>query len=117
MDSKYILSGSDDGNIRLWKTKASEKLGMVQFVNQLTNRERESEKYAAAVKERFKTMPEIAKIDRHRRVPKAITKATARKHIMLNSIKTKEDNRRKHSKPGAVPYKSERKKHILKTEG
>ena len=29
MDSKYVLSGSDDGNIRLWKAKASEKLGPV----------------------------------------------------------------------------------------
>lgn len=29
MDSKYVLSGSDDGSIRLWKAKASEKLGPV----------------------------------------------------------------------------------------
>ena len=61
-------------------------------------------------------MPEINRIERHRRVPKAISKATERKKVMLSSIKTKEDNRRKHSKPGAVPFKSERKKHILTTE-
>ena len=29
MDSKFVLSGSDDGNIRLWKSSASEKLGTV----------------------------------------------------------------------------------------
>ncbi len=31
MDSKYILSASDDGNIRLWKANASEKLGVVSW--------------------------------------------------------------------------------------
>jgi DDB1- and CUL4-associated factor 13 len=46
-------------------------------------------------------------------MPKSITKATAKKNTMLASIKTREENRRKHSKPGTVPYKSERKKHIL----
>ena len=28
-DNKYILSGSDEMNIRLWKASASEKLGTV----------------------------------------------------------------------------------------
>lgn len=28
-DSKYILSGSDEMNIRLWKANAAEKLGVV----------------------------------------------------------------------------------------
>ena len=28
-DNKYILSGSDEMNIRLWKADASEKLGVV----------------------------------------------------------------------------------------
>lgn len=28
-DSKYVLSGSDEMNIRLWKANASEKLGVV----------------------------------------------------------------------------------------
>jgi WD repeat and SOF domain-containing protein 1 len=61
-------------------------------------------------------MPEISKIARQRRLPKAITKANQKKHVMLQSIKKKEDNRRKHSKPGSVGYLAERKKHILTTE-
>lgn len=28
-DATYVLSGSDDTNIRLWKAKASEQLGVV----------------------------------------------------------------------------------------
>lgn len=31
LDNKYILSGSDEMNIRIWKAKASEKLGPVSF--------------------------------------------------------------------------------------
>lgn len=29
LDNKYILSGSDEMNIRVWKSRASEKLGVV----------------------------------------------------------------------------------------
>lgn len=29
LDSKFIISGSDEMNIRIWKAKASEKLGTV----------------------------------------------------------------------------------------
>ena len=82
----------------------------------MSNREQATKKYAKAVKERYKSMPEINRIDRHRRIPKSIVKATEKKKVMLNSIKTKEDNLRKHSKPGSVPFKVERKKHILTTE-
>lgn len=29
LDNKYVVSGSDEMNIRVWKAKASEKLGVV----------------------------------------------------------------------------------------
>lgn len=29
LDNKYIISGSDETNLRIWKAKASEKLGIV----------------------------------------------------------------------------------------
>jgi len=32
LDDRYILSGSDEMNIRLWKANASEKLGMVRII-------------------------------------------------------------------------------------
>lgn len=31
LDNRYIVSGSDEMNIRLWKAKASEKLGIVSI--------------------------------------------------------------------------------------
>lgn len=33
LDDKYIISGSDEMNIRLWKARASEKLGVVSIYN------------------------------------------------------------------------------------
>lgn len=58
MDAKFVLSGSDDGNIRLWKAQASEKLGVK------STREQNAMDYAKQVKERFKHMPEIRRIDK-----------------------------------------------------
>lgn len=31
LDNKFVLSGSDEMNIRVWKANASEKLGPVRF--------------------------------------------------------------------------------------
>lgn len=47
MDAAYVLSGSDDFNLRLWKAHAAEKLGIV------TPRERKHIAYMGAVKERY----------------------------------------------------------------
>lgn len=30
-DASYVISGSDDTNLRLWKAKASEQLGVVSI--------------------------------------------------------------------------------------
>lgn len=35
LDNKYIISGSDEMNIRVWKARASEKLGMVRTNNRI----------------------------------------------------------------------------------
>ena len=66
MDSKFLLSGSDDGNIRLWKAEASEKLGPVRrvFNIQKPNRERSAIEYRHSLQERYKHMPEIKRISK-----------------------------------------------------
>lgn len=107
MDAKYVLSGSDDGNIRLWKARAAERMGVKDY------RERNHLEYAEALKKRYAHMPEIKRIERHRHVPKAIKSATATKRVMLESRKQKEENLRKHSKPGTVERKAERSKSIV----
>ncbi|KAI9207967.1 WD40-repeat-containing domain protein [Polychytrium aggregatum] len=110
MDARFVLSGSDDGNIRLWKANASEKLAPK------TPREANAIKYQKAIKERYKHMPEIRRIDRQRQVPKAVKSARKTKHVMVQSQEKKEENLRKHSAPGAVPHVAERKKNILRVE-
>ncbi|XP_031548836.1 DDB1- and CUL4-associated factor 13-like [Actinia tenebrosa] len=106
-DSTYVLSGSDETNIRIWKANASQKLGA------LAPREKEAFAYSARLKERFKHHPRIRRIQRHRHVPKAIYKAALEKRIMSESQKRKDENRRLHSKPGTVPRVAERKKQVV----
>jgi hypothetical protein len=55
----FVLSGSDDGNVRVWKANASEKLGIV------TARERSAIEYHNALKERWKMDAEIGKVQQY----------------------------------------------------
>lgn len=109
-DSKYILSGSDDGNIRLWRANASDR-GGVKSAKQRTALE-----YNAALVDRYSHMPEIKRIQRHRHVPKVIKKAGEIKTVELQSIKRKLENERKHTKKQHQKRRSEREKMVLASE-
>ncbi|KAL4842340.1 hypothetical protein H8958_006926 [Nasalis larvatus] len=106
-DSKYIMCGSDEMNIRLWKANASEKLGV------LTSREKAAKDYNQKLKEKFQHYPHIKRIARHRHLPKSIYSQIQEQRIMKEARRRKEVNRIKHSKPGSVPIVSEKKKHIV----
>ncbi|KAL0984913.1 hypothetical protein UPYG_G00150380 [Umbra pygmaea] len=106
-DNKYVLSGSDEMNIRLWKASAAEKLGV------LTPREQAAVNYNQKLKERFQHHPEVRRIARHRHVPKSIYNQRRELHIMRTARLRKESNIRKHSTPGSVPVLSEKEKHIV----
>lgn len=58
-DARYVLSGSDDGNVRIWKAHASEKLGIV------TARERAAIEYRDTLKERWKMDAQVGKVSRY----------------------------------------------------
>ena len=109
-DSKYILTGSDDGNIRLWRANASKREGIKSA------RQRQKLEYDEALKERYKHMPEIRRIIRHRHVPKQVKKAGEIKGEELKSIKRRRENERKHSKQGSIKRRSEREKVVLAQE-
>ncbi|KAI9755993.1 MAG: hypothetical protein M4579_004038 [Chaenotheca gracillima] len=109
-DSQYVLSGSDDGNVRLWRANASRRGGIKSA------RQRQKLEYDDALRERYKHMPEIKRIQRHRHLPKTIKKSSETKSEELGAIKTRVENERKHSKKGALKRKSEREKMILATE-
>lgn len=109
-DNNYVLSGSDDGNIRIWRTNASSRSGIKSA------RQRQKLEYDQALIQRYSHMPEIRRIKRHRHLPKAVYKAAQIKREELAAIKRREENVRKHSKKGTMPRRSEREKMILATE-
>lgn len=91
-DSRFVLSGSDDGNVRVWRTNASDRAGIRSV------RERTKLEYDEALKARYKNMPEIRRISRHRHLPTAVKKAKDIKRSELESIKRKEENQWRHGK-------------------
>ena len=58
-DARFVLSGSDDGNVRVWKAHASDKLGII------TARERAAIEYRESLKSRWKADAEVSKISRY----------------------------------------------------
>eukprot|EP01128_Nolandella_sp_AFSM9_P008651 TRINITY_DN5342_c0_g1_i1.p1 TRINITY_DN5342_c0_g1~~TRINITY_DN5342_c0_g1_i1.p1 ORF type:complete len:488 (+),score=67.41 TRINITY_DN5342_c0_g1_i1:90-1466(+) len=106
-DAKYILSGSDDTNIRLFKARASENLAVME------PRQKEKEDYNQALINRYKEMPEVRRIHKSRNLPSHVKGVERTKRIIKSSQRRKESNVRSHSGPGQVPFKSERKKRIV----
>ncbi|OJA18286.1 hypothetical protein AZE42_05876 [Rhizopogon vesiculosus] len=106
-DARFVLSGSDDGNVRIWKAKASEKLGII------TARERAAIEYRESLKDRWKHDNEVGKIQRKRHLPKPVYQAAKLKRTMLDSRAVKEERRRKHTRAGESKPAAERKKVVI----
>jgi WD repeat and SOF domain-containing protein 1 len=107
-DGLYVISGSDDFNVRVWKSKASEQLGVV------LPREKRKHEYHEAVKNRYKHLPEIKRIVRHRHLPRPIFRARELMRTMNESARNKEARRKTHSAPGSIVTKPLRKRRIVK---
>ncbi|KAH0831208.1 WD40 repeat-like protein [Lanmaoa asiatica] len=106
-DARFVLSGSDDGNVRIWKAKASEKLGII------TARERAVIEYRESLRDRWKHDQEVSKISRTRHLPKPVYQASKLKRTMLEAQRVKDERRRKHTRAGESKPKAERKKVVL----
>eukprot|EP00038_Savillea_parva_P030636 m.79188 g.79188 ORF g.79188 m.79188 type:complete len:449 (-) comp9270_c0_seq3:366-1712(-) len=106
-DAKYVLSGSDEMSIRLWKANASEHIGPKSA------RRRAAEKYDTSLKLRFQHHPEVKRIARHRRTPKDVYTAKRTKTTVETAAKARAENALKHKSIKSKARKSERKKHIV----
>ncbi|KAJ7231334.1 Sof1-like domain-containing protein [Mycena rebaudengoi] len=106
-DARFVLSGSDGGNVRLWKANASARLGVVAA------RERAAIEYRATLKERWKMDKEVGRVVRSRHVPRAVHQASSLKRTMLDAQRVKEERRRKHTRTGTEKPKAERKKLVV----
>lgn len=107
LDNRFIISGSDEMCLRVWKGRAAEKLGIMR------DRERVALQYNERLKEKYSSHPQVARIARHRQVPKHVKNAQQELRTIKESKKRKDANRRKHSRPGAVPYLPERDSHTV----
>ncbi|CAI0385261.1 unnamed protein product [Linum tenue] len=107
-DASYIISGSDDTNLRLWKAKPSEHMGV------LLPREQKKHEYQEAVKNRYKHLPEVKRIVRHRHLPRPIYKAKELRRTVIDAEKKKEERRKAHSTPGSIVTESVRKRRIIR---
>lgn len=87
-DARFVLTGSDDTNIRIWKAQASAPLccfcNWMWFVDKPTKREESKLEYMESLKKKYSSFPEVRKISRHRHLPKVIKK-----------MKDKEENKKK----------------------
>lgn len=96
-DAQYVLSGSDDANVRLWKSNASKVMGVMHPV------ERDKHDYQARLKKRYSHLPEIRRIATHRNVPKPVYSARRIKKQMLAAQQLKLRKMRAH-RGGAERY-------------
>lgn len=110
LDSKYIISSSDEMDIRMWRANASEKFGPKFY------REQAALDTNEALKKKFKNHPEVKRIIRHRHLPKHVYNERKLKRTMLDARRRKEQNKRANSKPGSVPIISEKNKHVVREE-
>lgn len=62
---RFILSGSEDGNVRLWRLHASEKENM-------SRREKNALESNRMLKEKYYHVGDVRRIDRHRFLPKEL---------------------------------------------
>ena len=106
MDSKYIVTGSEDTNVRVWKAHASESL------TPLLPREKEKLLYSEKLKKKYKYNPEIKRILRHRHLPKFIVKRKSLKQQQKVSKHRKLENVRANNRPEDAPIVPERRKDL-----
>jgi WD repeat and SOF domain-containing protein 1 len=106
-DSQYVLSGSDDTNLRIWKAEASKSIGTDN------NRAERKKLYLDSLKKRFKHVSEIRRMNKDKKEPKAIKKAKSIAHTQKLSERRKMENVIAHSKPGSVSVKAAREKAVL----
>jgi len=103
MDSKYVVTGSEDTNIRVWKSNASESL------KPLLPREKESLAYANKLKKKFKHNTEIKRILRHRHLPKLLLKKQKQRQVQKVSRHKKAENMRANNRIEDRPFIPQRK--------
>lgn len=106
-DSKFVISGSDDANVRIWKAQAHMPLKTI------LPREREALQYREKLKRAYGSMKEIRRIIRHRHLPKLLFNMKRKKQEKKSSRVRKDQNVRAHTKPHRIRDVPERKRVVV----
>lgn len=109
-DGKFVLTGSDDTNLRIWKAKAHDQL------KTLLPREQEAVNYRERIKKKYQYVPEMRRILRHRHMPRYLFKTKKIKQIQKESEFRKETNRRAHTRAANLRNNPEKKQIVINQE-
>lgn len=102
LDGRFVCSGSSDMCIRVWKSDASAPIGP------RTPREKAALAYRRALKEKYRGLPEIRRIQRHHHVPALVLKQSRQKQESQAAKRRREINRALHSKDGTITQEKEK---------
>lgn len=109
LDGSYVVSGSDDGDVRVWKSERSRPL------KPLFHNEKEKVQAAEKLIERYQGLPEVRRIAKKRHLPGHVKSMQNTKAIMKNSQRRKERNVRRHTKPKNLQKRiADRKKNVIR---
>lgn len=75
-DGNFVISGSDDSSLRIWKAYAGKKVGPI------SRAEKVSTEYTTALKEKFRNVGEVSRISKHRFLNSEIKHEMRIKHEM-----------------------------------
>ena len=107
-DSRFVFSGSDDGNVRIWKSEASRPLGL------LNSKQKNALEYNKRLMEKYKRLKEIRSIHTKRILPKNIYKEMKNRQEITDAERRKKQRMIKHKQ--IKDTRSLREKAVLKTE-
>ena len=79
----------------------------------MSARERASREYSKALRKRWNSVGDVARIERQRHVPKPIRNAQKLNHTMGEARRVKEERRRKHTRRGSSKPTAARKSVVL----
>lgn len=82
-DSNYVFSGSEDGNVRIWKSVASKSLAVLGPKQKLALQSND------ALLDKFKHLTEVRKIHNKRILPKQLYKETKNQRAMRETERRK----------------------------
>ena len=109
-DSKFILSGSDDANVRIWKSNASAALGRSK------PRQHRKQNYMDQLVKRYKHTQVVKSISQHQHVPKLIKKQQGAKRDERQREVHKRKRVEEQNREGTIARKKERTRIVMGEE-